>query len=801
MLPPFRIRHLRASDNPAGPDLGDDFLSSPIHQDEDAVVVISEPVYDSLLSRHPEAALSYLDEDDGEIITVSVELDHALVNADAVSADRNNGAVDIWRRVISVSLRQDREMPQTSRRSKGKQRATQSPAWEDCIPERPTNDLKVEVDESDNICRETELNQERELDHLLQARTNGKWTRQSHDPSIAELEGRILEPEQDELARETSPAPRGYLLPLRTTKDDATNLTSEGKRQQAQEAGAKLRSSLRSSWSSHPISSEGEKEVHRDRWASYGRAPSSLSSPTAPQNVSQHMEFKESLPTDRPLLDVFEDELRNVLSRAGPSSVADEKLPAEQASSRPSPPAAEADPNAASVGSPGELFANTLRSLVDGVGLLASDLQSRLSEVHDPTASVPQTVHRALQTAFAGFGSHIQGLANITQDASRLARIAADRSREADVQALEGAVEGLRSLAIGVGEFSKGIFSSPPMGSTEVSSVRELPNNGNSSEATLEMEESTKSTPAGDEGPSYTEVLQDKVPQQTPEQPTGFSKASVTPRSSTSTTADRPPAVTEEAYRTYRQATAPALEEARGPVRMATNDAQTAATQLHREACIAVAAQAAEDAKRIALSEAARAKHAAQRAAGAARRDAIESAIIARRFALQNARSVREVISQNNGVRVDASGGVTNPVNQGEPSKGGGREKAARLTREEMSGRRRQLRKLAIKDSRPWLDQPSDERDNVGDGGLTLKQAPMTGARRLATVKDALLEMLYHIRVMGFAIMGNLTDLDTTLGTSTSPRLPTPKSEKDIWHPPHQAPILQVHRQQKAAGD
>src|ERR1700742_4486633 len=70
MLPPFRIRHLRASDNPAGPDLGDDFLSSPIHQDEDALVAISEPEYDSLISRHPEAALSYLDEDDGEIITV-----------------------------------------------------------------------------------------------------------------------------------------------------------------------------------------------------------------------------------------------------------------------------------------------------------------------------------------------------------------------------------------------------------------------------------------------------------------------------------------------------------------------------------------------------------------------------------------------------------------------------------------------------------------------------------------------------------------------------------------------------------
>jgi hypothetical protein len=76
MLPPFRIRHLRASDNPAGPDLGDDFLSSPTY-DEDAVITISEPEYDSLVSRHPEAVLTYLDEDDGEIITVCMRLSYA----------------------------------------------------------------------------------------------------------------------------------------------------------------------------------------------------------------------------------------------------------------------------------------------------------------------------------------------------------------------------------------------------------------------------------------------------------------------------------------------------------------------------------------------------------------------------------------------------------------------------------------------------------------------------------------------------------------------------------------------------
>jgi hypothetical protein len=139
--------------------------------------------------------------------------------------------MEIWRRMINVPQHRDRKISSTSSPSKGKQRASQSLAWEDCIPEQPTNDLKVEVDESDNICRETELNRERELDHTLHAQINGKWTTQPHDTSIAELEGRILEPEQDELARETTPLLRNYILPPHTMEDDATSLTSEGKRQ------------------------------------------------------------------------------------------------------------------------------------------------------------------------------------------------------------------------------------------------------------------------------------------------------------------------------------------------------------------------------------------------------------------------------------------------------------------------------------------------------------------------------------------------------------------------------------------
>ncbi|KAI9775767.1 MAG: hypothetical protein M1839_000895 [Geoglossum umbratile] len=757
MLPPFRIRHLRASDNPAGPDLGDDFLSSPTY-DGDAVVTISGPEYDSLITHHPDAVLSYLDEDDGEIITVgsSYELAQRLEepplrvapaanfprspsppflypsharSADprvsTVSApmhtfdvDRNSGAMEIWRRLIKTPQHRDHKVPSSSS-TNGKHRVTQSMAWEDSIPERPTNDLEVEVDESDNLSREAELQQDRELDgRAVRARVNDTWTSRSRDPSIAELEGRILEPEQDELARETTPLLRNYTVPPPTVSDATTNLTLEGKRQ-AQEAGAKLRSSLRNSWSSHPISSEGEKEVHRDRWASYGRKPSSLDSPSTPHAVGRHVETRESLPAERPLLDVFEDELQNVMHRSNPSVVTDEKLLAEQ--STPSPSPAEASPHGASGGSPGELFAHTLRSLVDGVGLLAADIRSGLSEVHDPASNVPQAVHRALQTAFVGFGGH---LSNVAQEASHVARTAADRTREADVQALEGAIQGLHSLAVGVGELSRGLFSGPPMRPARVSSVHDLLNNNDSAEtAKKKEEESPKFTPVEDDGLNHTETHRDETPQPAPEQPTGLFEASAAIRASALTTADSLRKAAEAARRAQHRTSADLLEaatstfgEARGAMQTAASEAQTAAVRLHQEACNTAVAQgwrAAEDARRAAASGALRARTVAQRAAGCARRDAIESAMIARRFALQNARSVRDVISQNSGARADTSTGNANDASHGEASKGREREEAARHAREEMSRRRRQLRRLAIRDTRSRSDQPRGEPDDV----------------------------------------------------------------------------------------
>ncbi len=71
MLPPFRIRNLGRSNSTgdtathsrASTELGDPHRHG--------IVQVSAPEYDATISTHPEATLRYMDEDDGEVITVS----------------------------------------------------------------------------------------------------------------------------------------------------------------------------------------------------------------------------------------------------------------------------------------------------------------------------------------------------------------------------------------------------------------------------------------------------------------------------------------------------------------------------------------------------------------------------------------------------------------------------------------------------------------------------------------------------------------------------------------------------------
>jgi hypothetical protein len=76
MLPPFEIRNLRRLQNPLDsvPRNHDRLSSSSSlgsRVSDNGIIQIEASFYNPLMSQFPEAALSYMDDDDGEVITVS----------------------------------------------------------------------------------------------------------------------------------------------------------------------------------------------------------------------------------------------------------------------------------------------------------------------------------------------------------------------------------------------------------------------------------------------------------------------------------------------------------------------------------------------------------------------------------------------------------------------------------------------------------------------------------------------------------------------------------------------------------
>ena len=67
MLPSFQLRNIRPSSSTSPRASQSDLESSSSHEH---LIEITAPEYDSTVSDHPEATLKYVDEDDGEVVTV-----------------------------------------------------------------------------------------------------------------------------------------------------------------------------------------------------------------------------------------------------------------------------------------------------------------------------------------------------------------------------------------------------------------------------------------------------------------------------------------------------------------------------------------------------------------------------------------------------------------------------------------------------------------------------------------------------------------------------------------------------------
>jgi hypothetical protein len=165
---------------------------------------------------------------------------------------------------------------------------------------------------------------------------------------------------------------------------------------------------------------------------------------------------------DAPFLQAFEAEMAKMLSSTAdlePQSEASQE-PSEEARATSDREQTMEQPNPIN---PGEVLVNTIKSLVEGVSLLGMELKNAFPhlERNITTAQqqLPGHVDSALRGALQGLGHQMGHLATSMQSASEVTHQAAERTRGADLRAVEGAVEGLRGFVDGIGDMGRTLFT------------------------------------------------------------------------------------------------------------------------------------------------------------------------------------------------------------------------------------------------------------------------------------------------------------------------------------------------------
>ncbi|KZF24688.1 hypothetical protein L228DRAFT_259871 [Xylona heveae TC161] len=494
MLPPFRIQRLWASENPSGPDFGDDFTSSPPSYDENMDIIhISESVYDNILSRSRDAALRYMDEDDGEIVTIgsSLELVQRLDeplprwmrssrrslpgaypnaspaaetpaaaeanNTHVFEINRTNEVIEIWRTTSATAKGltarpKELETPEEFLQI--------CPAKVDDIYDKNTTVVNHEDPASmsdEPLDNERSRYFEATEPPLAQAWSLSERSSEAKDPGFAREEG--SEPEQDELARETTPLLR-HVSPKPVDDTPLKNLTAQGHRL-AQEAGQKLRSHTSHAMHAVPTNlpnSETEMAQHHNRWASYGKQTSSFDAPEPlPQATTSESD-------QRPLLELFEAELSKLtIEDAGNININPTRVPSTENETQPSAAennTAHTDTMPQPMSDPAEVVGFAVKSMVDVAGLLANELKENLPHAQEQLArlnrTVPHTVEHVMRHAMDGFSSHLQNLAHAAQDASQSMHQSAAQGIG---DTSDTPLEGLKTVALGISQFSRGLLA------------------------------------------------------------------------------------------------------------------------------------------------------------------------------------------------------------------------------------------------------------------------------------------------------------------------------------------------------
>ncbi|KAI9799156.1 MAG: hypothetical protein M1833_004196 [Piccolia ochrophora] len=444
MLPPFRIRNLRASNHPTGSDLGDDFSYGYAGEKDDTIVQITLSAYDTLITDHPDATLRYIDEDDGEVVTVgsSMELLQRLEEPVAASCHKRRPSP-----VAASNLARSSRSPLTP--------VSSTMHVFDIDPSTSVNHAWQSVlsDHASNVGANQQRTPQHEVLNKGKGRAKDQHIRQVADywpPSSGSSS--TVRQKLPFLSSHNQHGTAEIMNLVQPLLNHASGPTESAPTRSSQE-GSLLPQLLQSNELDDPM-------------RSCERGPSNqvLHSVTTTCEQVQPRDLSHE-DKRRPLLEIFEEELRKRSARPASDTATnpDGNWDGVTGSASSDPPIHDIRDDPPHL-NPGEVFGNVIRSLSGGIQLLAVELQQSLPEVQEQLArapqNVPHTIDRAFQNAFSGFGTQLQNVAQVAQGSSRATREAADRFREADVRGLENAILGCQGFIInGIQDLGDKLFS------------------------------------------------------------------------------------------------------------------------------------------------------------------------------------------------------------------------------------------------------------------------------------------------------------------------------------------------------
>ncbi|EED20295.1 RNA binding protein, putative [Talaromyces stipitatus ATCC 10500] len=461
VLKPFQIRNLHFY--PAEENLYDSSTESIVSNSPaddtqarpSSLIHLSAGEYDKIINDHPNGTLTYIDDDDGDIITVgsSFELEQRLDEPTPYTAVTSSNQTeptpihlfDIRRRRSIIKLWKDIE-----KRSELH--------WDFKAPEQTTTEF---MDSSKPSEAGTSLHS-RGLDSNESTDLRKRWLDACRPPRLQsqETEKEVPSPISQDVESSTP------------TIMSLSAITEEGRRQ-AEEAGSRIRGI----WDlNNTAASQAAPDFIRNQpnpWAvlvepvleSKSNSHTTESSTKLPSQASKLHEgplpdsqssSSKTEAESQPLLSAFEAEMAKILenaqgrvNEAGSSSTAQEPQTHRLGSVEPTWPV--------------NLMTGILQTVAGGIENLGSELKTKIPEVErhlvNAQRAIPEDLGPKLQTALTVVESQIQNLTQIIQHASDASGEAAERVRQADLRATEEVLNGLGDMAHEFEDFGKTLFA------------------------------------------------------------------------------------------------------------------------------------------------------------------------------------------------------------------------------------------------------------------------------------------------------------------------------------------------------